>query len=62
MFANGWLTVKVSLLVVYVVPGTLALKRARRLRARTWCFIGALLVYAGMPGIARTHHPLGWLA
>ena len=62
MFANGWLATKVGLLVVYVVLGTLALKRARSARLRTWCFIGALLVYAGMLGIARTHHPLGWLA
>jgi len=62
MFANGWLATKVGLLVAYVVLGTLALKRARSARSRMWCFIGALVVYASMLGIARAHHPLGWLA
>ena len=34
MFANGWLAMKMVLLVVYVVLGTLALKRARSPRSR----------------------------
>ena len=33
-FVQGWLTVKVLLLVVYVVLGSLALRRARDARAR----------------------------
>jgi len=61
MFANHWLTLKLTLLVVYVVAGTLALKRARTHRARILFFIAALAVYAIMLGIARAHHPLGWL-
>jgi len=61
MFANHWLTLKLTLLVVYVVAGTLALKRARTPRARILFFIAALAVYAIMLGIARAHHPLGWL-
>ena len=61
MFANHWLTLKLTLLVVYVVAGTLALKRARTHRARMLFFIAALAVYAIMLGIARAHHPLGWL-
>ena len=60
MFANHWLTFKGALLVVYVVLGTLALKRAATPRARIPCFIAALAVYTTMPGIARAHHPLGW--
>ncbi len=61
VFANHWLTVKLALLVLYIVLGSLALKRCRSKRARALCFVAALGVYAGMVGIARTHQPLGWL-
>ena len=59
VFANGWLWVKLVLLVVYIGLGTLALKRGRTPRVRTTTFIAALLVYALMFAVARTHHPLG---
>ena len=61
LFANGWLTTKLVLLVVYVVLATLALKRARTPRARLVFFIAALVTYLYMLGVARVHHPLGWL-
>lgn len=61
LFANGWLTTKLVLLVAYVVFATLALKRARTPRARTVFFIAALVTYLYMLGVARMHHPLGWL-
>lgn len=61
MFANGWLVVKLVLLVVYVGLGTFALKRGRTPRVRAICYVVALLVYIAMIGIARAHHPLGWL-
>jgi uncharacterized membrane protein SirB2 len=61
MFANHWLTAKLALLVVYIVLGSLALKRATTARARTLSFFAALFAYATMLGIARAHHPLGWL-
>jgi uncharacterized membrane protein SirB2 len=59
VFANGWLWLKLSLLVVYVGLGTFALKRGRTRTVRLTCFVSALLVYAGMYVIARTHDPLG---
>ena len=61
MFANHWLTVKLALLVVYVTLGTFALKRAATPAGRAVCFVAALAVYLAMLGIAREHHPLGWL-
>jgi uncharacterized membrane protein SirB2 len=61
LFANGWLTTKLVLLVVYVVLATLALKRARSRRARLAFFIAALASYVYMLGVARMHHPLGSL-
>ena len=66
MFANGWLTTKLVLLVVYVVFGSFALKRAQTPKARRVCYVLALLVFGFMLTIARAHHPLGfvrsWLA
>ena len=62
MFANGWLATKLVLLVAYVVLGSFALKRGRTPRARQVFFAAATLTYVVMFGIARAHHPLGWLA
>src|SRR4249919_2722169 len=61
MFANGWLTLKLVLVVVYVVLGSFALKRGRTPRTRAICFVAALLVFVTIIGIALAHHPLGWL-
>ena len=61
-FVQGWLTAKVCLLVVYIVLGTFALKRARSQRARALCFVSAIAVYLFIVSIARAHHPLGMFA
>ena len=61
MFANGWLTVKLGLLVAYVGLGSFALKRAQTPRLRRTCYVLAVLVFAFMLSIARAHHPLGAL-
>jgi uncharacterized membrane protein SirB2 len=60
VFANGWLAVKLTLLVSYVLLGSFALKRGRSNRSRTLFFIAAVIVYAFMYSVARTHQPLGW--
>jgi len=59
LFANGWLTAKLAWLVVYIVLGSLALKRARNQRMQAACWIAALLAFAQMLAIARSHHPWG---
>lgn len=61
VFANGWLTVKLALVVVYIVLGAIALKRGRTPRMRLACYLAALLVFATIIGVAMAHHPLGWL-
>ena len=61
MYANGWLTLKLVLVVIYVVLGSLALKRGRTAGMRAGAFVAALAVYLTIVGIARVHHPLGWL-
>lgn len=58
-FVHAWLTVKVSLLIVYIVLGTFALKRARTRAVRIGCFVAALAVYLFIVSVARAHHPLG---
>lgn len=59
VFGNGWLALKLALLVVYIVLGTLALKRGRTARIRQVCLVAAMAVYGCVYLIARTHDPLG---
>ena len=59
LFANGWLTAKLVLLVGYVGLGTFALKRGRTPASRRNFYIAALLVYGFMISVARAHQPLG---
>ena len=61
MFANGWLTVKLVLVVVYVVLGVFALRKARTPASRALFYVLALLTFLIIVGIARMHSPWGWL-
>lgn len=58
-FVHGWLTVKVALLVVYIILGFFAFWRGRTKAARAGFWAAALAVYAFMISVARAHHPLG---
>jgi uncharacterized membrane protein SirB2 len=58
-FVHTWLTVKLLLLVVYIVLGSFALKRAKSRQARLVYYGAALLVFAYIFSVARAHHPLG---
>lgn len=58
-FVQSWLTVKVVLLVVYIVLGIFALHAGRTRGVRVTCLIAALLVYAFIISVALAHHPLG---
>ncbi|MDQ7747080.1 SirB2 family protein [Hydrogenophaga pseudoflava] len=59
---NHWLLAKLVLLIVYIVLGTLALKRAPTRGAKALCFVAALAVVGFMVSIAVAHHPLGLFA
>lgn len=61
VFANGWLVMKIGLLVAYVVLGYMALRPGRSRSTRIALYVMALLTYAWMYTIARAHHPLGWI-
>ena len=58
-FVQAWLTVKVLLLVLYVVLASYALHRARTRAARSACFMAALLVFLFVISIAYWHDPEG---
>ena len=58
-FVHDWLTVKVVLLLVYIVLGSFALRRGRTRFQRGLYFVGALLVVLFMLTVARTHQALG---
>jgi uncharacterized membrane protein SirB2 len=57
---HHWLTVKVMLLIVYIVLGTFALKRGNSAGARWATWVAALVVYGFIISVARAHHPAGW--
>jgi uncharacterized membrane protein SirB2 len=59
-FVQSWLTVKLLLLVGYIVLGTFALKRGRTKGRRGVYFVLALLVFGFMVSVARLHQPTGW--
>ena len=61
-FVQDWLTTKVVLLVVYIVLGSIAIKRGRTKRIRVYAFAAALVTIAFLVTVARAHHPLGIFA
>lgn len=58
---SPWLGAKLVLLVLYIVLGSLALKRARSRGVRIASFVCALAVYLFMATVALAHHPAGLL-
>jgi uncharacterized membrane protein SirB2 len=61
-FGVGWLTTKVVLLLVYIVLGSIALKRGRTKAIRIAAFAAALVTIGFLVTVARAHHPLGIFA
>lgn len=58
-FSTGWLTMKVVLLVAYVVLGSIALRRGRTRAVRIVAFVAALCTVGFLVTVARSHSPLG---
>ncbi len=61
-FVQGWLTLKVLLLVAYIVLGSIALKRGRTRRIRIVAFVAALATVLYLFSVARAHDPAGVFA
>ena len=58
-FVQAWLTVKVILLVVYIVLGVFALRRGRTRAIRAGVFAATMIVFLFIVTVARTHAPIG---
>lgn len=58
---NGWLLMKIAALIVYVVLGTIALKRGTTRKIRVTALILAVLTFAYIAGVALTKSMLSWL-
>jgi len=57
---DRWLTVKLALVLSYILLGSLALRRAPSMRARRLCFVAALLVFGAIWLVARDHGAARW--
>jgi uncharacterized membrane protein SirB2 len=57
---DRWLTTKLALVILYVVLGSLALKRAPTRATRPLCLVLALLVFLAVYLVARDHGAARW--
>ncbi|WP_310446189.1 SirB2 family protein [Thiobacillus sp.] len=58
---NGWLTAKFFALILYIVLGTIALKRGRTRSQRIAAWIAALLVFGHMAAVAIARDPVPFI-
>ena len=56
--SQAWLSAKLGALLVYIVLGSIALRRGRTRRIRAWAWLGALLTFAYIIAVAVTRNPL----
>ena len=59
-FVQSWLTAKVIALLVYILLGTVAIRRGRTRRVRIVAWILALTVFGYMVAVARARVPFPW--
>ena len=60
-FAEPWLLVKFAGLIVYIVLGTIAIRRGATMRSRKTAFFAALAVFVYIVGVALSKSPTSWL-
>ncbi|RLK51668.1 putative membrane protein SirB2 [Alkalispirillum mobile] len=61
-FAQGWVMAKIIGLVVYIVLGTIALKRGRTAMSKGLAFFAAVLTFAYIYAVALTRTPLPFVS
>ena len=62
---HSWLMAKLTGLVVYILLGSIALRRGRTQRVRVIAFFGALIAFGYIVAVALTRNPLpfySWLS
>ena len=57
--ANSWLTIKLIFLLLYIILGSIALKRGKTKTQRAIAFIAALCTFSFIVSVAYFHHPMG---
>ena len=62
VFSQPWLLAKFAGLIVYVVLGTIAIKRGPTMQIRIIAFVAALAVFAYIVGVAMSKSPASWLS
>lgn len=62
LMQSPWLLAKLGALVVYIVLGTLALRRGPTMPLRQIAFVGALSAFAYIVGAAIAKSPASWIA
>ena len=60
--ASPWLTAKLVALVLYIVLGSVALKRGQTKQIRALAFVAALAVFAYIVGVAMNKNVWSWLS
>jgi uncharacterized membrane protein SirB2 len=56
-----WLLAKIAALLLYIVLGSVALRRGKTPEIRLLAWLAALLVFVYIVGAAVRHNPLSWL-
>ena len=57
-----WILAKIVGLILYIVVGTIAIKRGKKPGTRAIAAIIAVLIFFYIVGIAISHNPLSWFA
>jgi len=60
--AHSWLLAKFAGLIIYILLGTIAIRRGSTLQIRTVAFVAALSVFAYIVGVALSKSAASWLA
>ena len=59
---QGWLLAKFAGLTIYVLLGTVAIRRGPTLETRSLAFVAAVAAFAYVVGVALSKSPASWLA
>ena len=59
---HGWLTAKLFALILYILLGTVAIKRGKTRRQRIAAWFAALLVFGYIVAVAVAHDPFPFLS
>ncbi len=60
--STPWLMAKIIALLLYIVLGTIAIKRGKTLEIRLTAWLTAQLVFLYIVSVALSHNPLPWQA